>query len=152
MSRLYLLKLILLLTVLAVTSVSAGIHRWVDENGQVHFGERPPADVSDSNEVIIRNQVPAREPVQVDRKQNRERYLEQRQRERANKKEELAKKRKEKKELQKRCTYSRNKLREYQEHGALYERLPNNERRFLTDQERAQEIAKAQKEVARWCK
>jgi len=65
MSRLYLLKLILLLTVLAVTSVSAGIHRWVDENGQVHFGERPPADVSDSNEVIIRNQVPAREPVQV---------------------------------------------------------------------------------------
>ena len=152
MSRLYLLKLILLLTVLAVTSVSAGIHRWVDENGQVHFGERPPADVSDSNEVKIRNQTSAQEPAKVDRKQNRQRYLDQRQRERAEKKEKAAKKQKKKKELQKRCTYSRNKLQEYKEHGALYERLPNNERRFLTDQEREQEIAKARKEVARWCR
>jgi len=153
MGRPHLLQLILLLVVLMVTaSASAGIYRWVDEDGKVHFGERPPADASNSDEVVIRNQAPVPEPANADRKQQRERYLEQRQREKNERKEKAAKKRREKKQREKRCVYARNKLAEYQEHGVLYERLPNNERRYLSKQEREQEIAKARQEVGRWCK
>jgi hypothetical protein len=149
MPRPYLLTVILLLV---ATTATAGIYRWVDENGHTHFGERPPADAGGGDEVKIRGQAPASTPEPVDRKQQRDRYLEQRQRERAEKKAQAAKKRKQKDEMQKRCNYSRSKLREYQEHGSLYERLPNNERRYLTDREREQQLAKARKEVARWCK
>ncbi len=153
MYRMYRLKhLLLLAAFLAAVNVSAGIYRWVDESGQVHFGERLPADDSDSIEVVIRKQTPVAEPEPVDRKQAQDRYLEQRQREKTQKKKQAATKRKREKELERRCAYSKNKLREYQEHGALYERLPNNERRYLTDQQREQEIAKARQEVDKWCK
>jgi len=147
------LKLLLLLAVfLVAANVSAGIYRWVDEGGQVHFGERPPADVSDSNEVVIRKQTPVAEPETVDRKQAQDRYLEQRQREKTQKKKQAATKRKREQEQERRCVYSKNRLREYLEHGALYERLPNNERRYLTDQQREREIAKSRQEVDKWCK
>ncbi len=146
------LQLLLLMLMLLATSVSAGIYRWVDESGQVHFGARPPVDVSDSNEVVIRNRAPASEPEPVDRKQARDRYLEQRQRERTEKREAAAKQRQEKAQREKRCRYARNLLQEYRQHGALYDRLPNNEKRYLTDQEREQEIAQVRREVDRWCK
>ncbi len=153
MNRVQWLKLLLLLvTLMVVTNVPAGIYRWVDESGQVHFGARPPADVGDSSEVVIRKQAPTAEPEPVDRKQQRDRYLEQRQRERAEKREQAAKQRQEKKQRKKRCSHARNLLQEYLEHGALYDRLPNNEKRYLSDQEREQEIAKARREVDRWCK
>lgn len=149
----HLLQLLVILAVfMTATSASAGIYRWVDENGQVKYGDRPPADVSNSDEVVIRNQVPASEPAKVDRKQMQQRYLEQLQNERAERKEKAAKKRKEKAQREKRCIYARNALKEYQESGVLYERLPNSERRYLTDQEREQEISKARRDVDRWCK
>jgi hypothetical protein len=37
-----------LLLFLSVTA-SAGIYRWVDENGKVHFGDRPPQAVETEN-------------------------------------------------------------------------------------------------------
>ncbi|MCP3669024.1 MAG: DUF4124 domain-containing protein [Gammaproteobacteria bacterium] len=140
------------MVMLLATSASAGIYRWVDESGQVHFGARPPAAANDSSEVVIRNQAPTSEPEPVDRKQARDRYLEQRQRERAEKRETAAKQRQEKAQREKRCRYARNLLQEYQESGVLYDRLPNNEKRYLTNQEREQTIAKARREVDRWCK
>ncbi len=144
--------LLLLMVMLLTTGASAGIYRWVDESGQVHFGARPPVEVSDSNEVVIRNQAPATEPEPVDRKQARDRYLEQRQRERSEKREAAVKQRQEKAQREKRCRYARNLLQEYQDHGVLYDRLPNNEKRYLTNQEREQAIAKARRDVGRWCK
>lgn len=41
------LRPLTLMAILATLSglVSAEIYRWTDTNGQVHFGERPPADV-----------------------------------------------------------------------------------------------------------
>ncbi len=148
------LSLLILLLVLSATGVtaSAGIHRWVDENGQVQFGDRPPANMNNSEEVVIRKQVPTSEPAKVDRKKSRERLLEQYQRERDEKKQKAAKKQKEKKERKARCNYAKTRLTEYREHGSLYERLPNQQRRYLTDQERDAQIAKARAEVKKWCK
>ena len=147
------LQLLLLLTALMVAvTASAGIYRWVDENGYVQYGDRPPSDVNASNEVVIRKQAPDSGPARVDRKQSRERLLEQYQRERDEKKGKAAKQRQQKERRKKRCAYARTRLTEYQEHGGLYERLPNQKRRYLSDQEREAEIAKARQEVKKWCK
>lgn len=154
MDRRHLLQL-LLLPVLLVTIVtaSAGVYRWVDEDGRAHFGDRPPVDVDGSDEVVIKQQAPSSPaPANVDRRQAQERLLEQYQRERAEKREEAEKERQEKAERKQNCAYAREKLTEYLEHGVLYDRLPNMKRRYLTDQERAAEIAQARKEVKQWCK
>lgn len=147
-------QILLFITMLLfAASAAAGVYKWVDEDGHVQFGDRPPPEVDAGDEVVIRNKEPASEEIApVDRKQVRDRLLEQYQREREEKKETSAKKRKEKEQQEKRCAYAKTKLSEYLEHGAIYDRLPNQERRYLTDQERDAEIAQARKEVKMWCK
>lgn len=152
-------RLLLKITLLFVLSLHAmgafaGVYKWVDENGHVQYGDRPPPAVEESAEVTIRDQgsAPPPPPQEVDRKQARDRLLEQYQREREEKKEATAKKRKQKEIQKKRCAYARKTLTEYLEHGLLYERLANQERRYLTDQERDAEIAKARADVKKWCK
>ena len=144
---------LILFLVAAAGNTAAGIYRWVDENGQVQFGDRPPPEATGSDEVIIRNQGPASDTAApVNRKQARDRLLEQYQQEREEKKEAIAKKRKEKKQREARCNSAKARLKDYQEHGLLYERLPNQERKYLTSQERDAAITKAQADVKKWCK
>jgi hypothetical protein len=147
-------KLFLLMCLLAVAgSTIAGIYRWVDESGQVQYGDRPPPEAASSDEVIIRNQGATSDATApVDRKQQRDRLLQQYESERKEKKAAAAKKRKEKKQREARCNYAKNRLTEYLEHGLLYERLPNQERKYLSDQQRDAAIADARADVKKWCK
>jgi hypothetical protein len=147
------LGFLLFLTMLvAATNTSSGIYKWVDENGNVQYGDRPPTDVETSNEVKIHTQNDIPDSGQgVDRKQARDRLLEQYKREREEKKEAAEKERQEKKKRQVRCNYARDRLTRYLEHGRLYEPMDNQERRFLSDQERDELIAKTRAEVKQWC-
>jgi len=150
----YLLPILLFTALFFLTaSVVAGVYKWVDEDGHVQFGDRPPPEVEDSDEVKIRSKAPASAPAaKVDRKQARDRLLQQYKQEREEKKAAVVKKRKEKKEQEKRCSYAKDALSEYLEHPVLYERGADQERKYLTDQQRDAEIAKARKAVKRWCK
>ncbi len=153
MYRPHVLKLIPLLLVLLATSASAGIYRWVDENGQVHFGTRPPADASNSSEVKIRKQQQSTtEEAPVNRAEQRSRYLEQRQREKAERKEKKAKELKRKKQRDQACAYSKDKLKEYLRSRRLYEPKSDGKRRWLSDEEKEKAIAEMRQEVKRWCK
>lgn len=153
MDRKHLLQL-LLLSSLLITAGSgfAGIYRWVDTDGRVHFGERPPAQADQSDEVVIRNQEPSSAPANVDRKKSRDRLLEQYQRERYEKKQQAEKRRQEKKKLEKMCDDARERLSTYTRGGALYERLPNQKRRYLSEAERNAAIAATRKEIKKLCK
>ncbi len=145
--------LLFITMVLLAAGAAAGVYKWVDEDGHVQFGDRPPLGAEDGGEVKIRNKTITPEPsAQVDRSTARDRLLEQYQREREEKKEAAAKKRKEKSRLKKMCTYARSKLTGYLEHGLLYDVQDDQERRYLTDKERDAEIAKARMEVKKWCR
>jgi hypothetical protein len=148
------LRFLLFLTMLIVTAnINAGIYKWVDENGQVQYGDRPPPEVETKDEVVIKNQESgAGESTPVDRKKARDRLLKQYQQEREEKKETEAKKRQEKKRREAKCSYAKSRLTEYLEHGSLYRRKANQEREYLTDQERDAAIARARAEVKKWCK
>jgi hypothetical protein len=150
-SRMLTLSL-LLLSLLVSVSATAGIYRWVDENGQVQYGDRPPPGGETSDEVDIPEQKRANgETAPVDRKQARDRLLEQYQRERDEKKEATAKKRQEKKQRKVRCNYARDRLSNYQS-GRIYVPQDNQERRYLSDKEREEVLARARAEVKKWCK
>jgi len=159
MHRPYLLKLIPLLAAMVVTSASAGIHRWVDENGQVHFGSRPPVD-SNSAEVKMRKQpsTPEQTPqnsgeqTPLNRAEQRNRYLEQRQREKAERKEKKAKELKETKQRDRACAYSKDKLKEYLRSRRLYEPTSDGKRRWLSDEDRERAIVEMRQEEKKWCK
>ncbi len=58
----------------------AGVYKWVDANGQTHFGDRPPAQAA-SSEVEV-NAAPSRtDPSAEARHQNVTRFLDEQQRE-----------------------------------------------------------------------
>jgi hypothetical protein len=141
-----------LLLLVVTVNATAGIYKWVDENGQVQFGDRPPAEAATSDEVVIRNQRAPVKTAPVDRNEARDRLLEQYQRERAEKKEAAAKMREEKRQRAARCNYARGRVTRYLESGSLYRYTANRERKYLTDQERDAALARARADVKKWCK
>ena len=56
-------------------NVSAGVYRWVDENGKVHFGDRPPAD-AEAETLEMPEVTPSETPeVSVQERRERQRRL-----------------------------------------------------------------------------
>ena len=74
--------LLLLLCLLITPITQAGTYRWVDENGQTHFGDRPPANAA-SDEVELKAPAPSSDADARARKERMNEFLEQTEQERA---------------------------------------------------------------------
>jgi hypothetical protein len=131
--------------------VEAGVYRWVDENGKVHYGDRPGA-AEDAAEIQIKQNktTTSSAPDAAERAETRQRLLEQYETERLQKREAAAKKKAEAKKREKNCAIAKNRLRIYKS-SALYEDGPDGERRYLSDAEYEKALAKARADVERWC-
>lgn len=60
---------------LASVSAYAQAYRWVDDNGKVHFGDRPPAGVSVQSLDLPEPQTPVVPPASVQEQRDRQRRL-----------------------------------------------------------------------------
>ncbi|HXK56383.1 MAG: DUF4124 domain-containing protein [Gammaproteobacteria bacterium] len=147
---------ILLLTVsglLAVSGVQAEIYRWVDEQGKVHFSDRPnrggaqrlelSAPLPDTSGV-------EQERLEAERKMQRERLLDAYREEREARQLERLKAEETERQRAANCAYARNLLRKYG-NARLYQPLEDGSRRYLDSVERQREIERAQASVQRWC-
>ena len=130
--------------------VYAGIYRWVDADGKVHFGDRPPA--AETKEEMTIPQTPASPGTSSDRATDRKRLLEQIQTERENRREEARKRADKKKERERRCVLAKDRLRIYTESSSLYDLTQDGERRVLSFEERERVTTNAEQAVKRWCK
>ena len=148
------MKVVMLLLVLmmVISAASAqGIYKWVDEQGQVHFGERPPEDAQ-ASEVTVKPPPPSAPVVQQDRKENTQRLLRAFEEERMDKEEKAAKEAQESAQRKRACTVARDRLRRYQEARGFYNLDANGERRILNDAEHAATISRAEEAVKQYCK
>ncbi|KIQ06448.1 MULTISPECIES: DUF4124 domain-containing protein [Pseudomonas] len=118
--------LLLLLPTLAFGEV----YRWVDERGQVHYGQQPLA--ADADVVDVRPQVVERDAATREREQRSERYFQAR-------RDEQAQASQARKQLQgeraKECTTLRNRLASMPEGRRYYRPGDDGERRYYSDQE-----------------
>ncbi len=143
-------------------TAQSGVYRWTDENGKVHFGDRPPQE-QETEQVAVPtggSQGGAQEgaeeesspaPSNAERQETRQRLLDQYARERDEKRQAAEQKKKEQAQRQQNCILAKDNLRGLEEHGRIYNLLPNGERYYLTAEEREQTLAKARAEVKRWC-
>ncbi len=131
--------------------VEAGVYRWVDENGKVHFSDRP-GTAEDTDEVQIKQSGETNQsaPNEADRAETRQRLLEQYQKERLEKKEAAKKKKAEDERRKRNCVIAKNRLGTY-ERSALYELDSTGERRYLSEAEYEKALAAARAEVKQWC-
>ena len=132
---------------------ASGVYKWVDEQGRVHYGERPPARMQ-AQEMQIKSPAPGDEaPVEDEatRRDKEQRLLRAFDEERAQKKEQQQKSREEQARRERNCMLARDRLRRYQSAGSLYNLDKQGERRTLSDAERSASEQRAQQDVARWC-
>ncbi|MCB1856816.1 MAG: DUF4124 domain-containing protein [Gammaproteobacteria bacterium] len=143
-----------LVFLLASGLAGADVYRWKDENGRVHFGDRPGAvradkiDVPDGERVLEQD---GQQQLDAERAVSRQRLLDAYREERESKQREQEAREARERERESRCIYARDILRGYQESGSIYQPLASGERRYLSATERREEIDRARADVAHWC-
>lgn len=130
------------------------VYKWVDEDGQVHYGSRP--DNKDAKKIEIKNRyidsgnssAPLSAQERVDKQK---RFLNALDAENKSISDEKRKK-KEQVELKiTRCNASRDQLRRYENSGALYDLDEKGNRILLNKKQYEQAMKQAQARVEKWC-
>lgn len=130
-------------------ALAGEIYKWTDENGKVHFGDRPAGENAEKVVVQPAPQSSYDAKQRQERKQKRLRVIEE---ERQIKREEMAKAEEERKERQYKCRVARNEVSDLRQGGLMYELDENGKRHYLSDADVGKRIDQWRKEVDRWCK
>jgi hypothetical protein len=129
----------------------AEVYKWVDEQGRVHFSDRP--DEAASTEITIKEQQPPQSSEgQDDRKSRMQRMLDVYAEERAEKKEAQQKQQAEEKKRKQYCIRAKDRYNTHLRARGIYDLGDDGERRYLSEEERASHIKQLKSEIARWCK
>ncbi|MEW8431407.1 MAG: DUF4124 domain-containing protein [gamma proteobacterium symbiont of Ctena orbiculata] len=143
--------LLLSIFISPVFHLQAGVYKWVDENGRVHFSDRPTA--AESTEVEIKQQERTVPPAsQQDRRLKMQRMLEVYQEDRVEKKEAQQKQQEEKAKRKRNCARAKDRYNSHVRARGIYRYDKDGERQYLSDEERTRHMKSVKAEIARWCK
>ncbi|VAX08347.1 hypothetical protein MNBD_GAMMA26-543 [hydrothermal vent metagenome] len=142
-----------LILFLAIISLAdAKIYRWVDDQGNVHFGDKPQADNAELLKLPTTPSPSTPPPSAADRKQTQQKMLDIHQEDREKKKAAKIEDKKKAKELRKQCADARDRLARYLRTSRMYENTGEGERRWFTEAERNTEIEHLRKKIKHACK
>ena len=149
-------KIFVFLIVLLLSQIANAetIYKWVDEDGQVHFGSK--AGSKDAKEVKIKNRYidsgKSTPPISAqERADKTKRFINALDAENKSIADAKAKKRKEDESKVIRCNASRDQLRRYENSGALYDLDEKGNRILLNKKQYDQAMSQARARVQKWC-
>lgn len=145
------MKKYILLFVLVVSPVNAGIYKWTDENGNVHFGDRPVnSDAATEVKVQINNNTGVTNS--SGNRKEREYLLKKIAEEKAADVEKRKMQAAEDKKRLVRCNAYRSSLQRHIQSNRSYSMSPDGERTYLTSEQREARKKKLGKGVAKYCR
>ena len=144
---------------LVSTSIQADVYRWVDAKGRIHYGDKSPQSVAASKVNMPKAegskddafQVQPTEINEVDRRQRQKRIIETLSAERKAREDTRQKKRNDKAKTLAKCKRLRIKLDESRSVNVYYRRNEEGERVFISDKERKELDAAAEKTYQENC-
>lgn len=145
------MKSIFLLMLMIAPPVSAGVYKWTDSDGNVHFGDRP-VDIQSATEVKIRINNHTGVANSSGRNADREYLLKKID---EGKVADTEKKKKQKAETKKRKRLCKTYKTEYQiqlQSNRSYSMSPDGKRTYLSDNERMARQKKLSKGVSKHCR
>ncbi|MEW8052372.1 MAG: DUF4124 domain-containing protein [Candidatus Thiodiazotropha sp.] len=149
-TRMFALSLLLVL-LMAAFQLQAEVYKWVDEQGRVHFSDRPVT--GESTEIKIRDQEGSQPSTgEDDRQLKMQRMLDVYAEERAEKKEAKQKQLAERKKRKQNCVRAKDRYNSHLRATGIYNLGNDGERRYLSDQARARHIKQLKAEISRWCR
>jgi len=132
--------------------VHAGIYRWTDEAGNVHFSDKPVSEKATEVKVKVRPSLPVNKQTLEKRRLRTEQYLRGREQERA----EIDKQQKEKKQFRKKrkrkCLTAQKEYGRMSRARTIYYKGKDGARDYVGDNQRTKLLAAAKADIKRWCK
>jgi len=144
-------KIILFFTLMLTMSVNAGIYKWTDEKGNVHFGDRP-VNQREVIELIYDTESRAGITNSSGHNKERERMAKELENDRKERQSNREERRVVQKKQRKRCTRARDQLLQYQQSRRLYKLKDNGERVYLDDKQRQSTVKKLNKVITKNCR
>ena len=138
-----------LLSGCVATVSAAGVYKWVDENGRVHYGDKPGN--SSAREIIL-PAAPAPDENQRAHEQKQKKLLQVFEQERQEKREQEAKIKVETQKRDQECILAKARLKNYEQAGALTAKDKDGKERPLSKAEYKEAVADAKKAVEHWCR
>ncbi len=135
---------------LAQAVLAAGVYRWVDEQGKVHYGDRPPSEANSTSVEVEAAPIPS--PENERRRAKTQRLLDAMESERARAQAKAAQAKAEQARQASNCEAARKNVAFYERANSVFRRGPDGERLYLSDEERARAQSQARALVDQWCK
>lgn len=130
---------------------AAGVYRWTDASGGVHYGEHPPPGMRSQQIPMQDTPIAPSTDDEAARDAKRDRLLHAFDQEQADQQAQAAKAQKQEALRARRCILARDQLRTYNDSGLLYNLDANGNRHYLNDSQRNAAIKEAKDAVAQWC-
>lgn len=127
------------------------IYRWVDENGMVHFDDRPGSGNKEKIEIKTTDTSSSPDTELQDRVEQEKKLLEIYEEERQEKKLKKAEKQEEKKKLKKKCAEAKDYKRTLDESSGLYFLDEKGERVHVSAEEKDAEVRELKKFIKKNC-
>jgi hypothetical protein len=146
-------NLTLLLFLIAPIAAYAGVYKWVDENGKVHYGDQPQAS-KPAVELNIDETAPAPSYSDEDlsREEKRERLLQSMEEDRVEKQEKREKQKAVNEKSRQRCNQYRDRMRHFERASSLYKLDKDGNRVYMSDGDRASATKNLQAKIKKYCK
>lgn len=144
-------KIIVFCVLMAAMSANAGIYKWTDEEGNVHFGDRP-VNQSKATELIYDTESKAGITNSSGHTKERDRMAKELENDRKERQSNREERRIAQKKRHKRCARARDQLLQYQQSRRLYRLRDNGERVYLDDKQRQSTMKKLNRAIAKNCR
>ena len=129
-----------------------GIYKWTDDNGQIHYGSKPPENEQSATVVNMRKKSVNTIPVTSDeRKRKQQNLLRALIEERQIKEEAKAENDKKEAQQKRQCIMARDRLKSYERSSRIYNLNEKGERVFMSDKDRDRSVAEFKRKVNEWC-
>lgn len=139
----------------------AQTYKWTDQNGRVQYGDTPPGDASNVTRLKVPSGSAPTPPAAVEGKKDAagkdkpvtpEQAFQKRQQERAEADQKAAQERAQAEQNRVNCEQARASVRQLESGQRVSTMNAAGERIFLDDSQRADQLARAQRSAAEWCK
>jgi len=130
-------------------TVYAEIYKWVDEQGKVHYGDKP---VNNSTEMEVNISKQGHIKIKNSREQKRQKLLESYADDQERKDKNKEKKKKKKEKHERNCVLSIDRLRQYERASSLYNLDKEGKRVTVSTEERARKTNDLRKKINKYCK
>lgn len=149
--------MVLLCVLFMAPTHAAGIYKWVDAEGNVHYGEQPPSE--GAKEMRIHSSGGANQDDKsaslkknIDPKTQRDKMIQALQGDRLARQEKKQKQQQKKNKIKQQCAQVKDTLRRYRHSAGLYKLDADGNRISLPDSVKQAETKRMQAEIKKWCK